>query len=43
MMKVVLYSGSFNPITKAHRKLLEDAVEALNADKGLFICTNGTI
>lgn len=41
MNKIVLFTGSFNPITKAHRKLLEDAVESVNADKGLFICTNG--
>ena len=35
--KLVVLSGSFNPITKAHRLILENAVNKVNADLGLFV------
>ena len=38
--KLVVLTGSFNPITKAHFEILSRAVEYLNADKGLFVATN---
>lgn len=40
MNKIVVLTGSFNPVTKAHYKILSDAVEFVNADKGLFVATN---
>lgn len=40
MNKIVIMTGSFNPITSAHRKLLEEGIELVGADKGLFVCTN---
>lgn len=33
--KLVVLTGSFNPVTKAHFQILSDAVEKLNAAKGL--------
>lgn len=41
MSKIVIATGSFNPITIAHRRLLEEGIELVNADKGLLVCTNG--
>lgn len=38
--KLVVLTGSFNPVTKAHFQILSDAVEKLNADKGLFVATS---
>ena len=40
MKKIVAITGSFNPVSKAHYKLLADGVERVNADEGVFICTN---
>ena len=40
-MKVAVLFGSFHPITNAHVSLLRSAVQQLNADKGLFVATNG--
>jgi len=38
--KIVVLTGSFNPVTKAHFEILSKAVEYLHADKGLFVATN---
>ena len=35
--KIVLMGGSFNPPTLAHQKILLAAMEALGADRGLFV------
>lgn len=35
--KLVVLTGSFNPITKAHRLLLENAINKVNADMGLLV------
>lgn len=40
MKKIVVITGSFNPVSKAHYKLLSDGVERVNADEGVFIATN---
>ena len=40
-MKIAVLFGSFNPLTNAHIKALSSAVKAINADKGLFVATNG--
>ena len=40
-MKIAVLFGSFNPMTNAHISALKKAVEFLNADKGLFVATNG--
>ena len=40
-MKICVLFGSFNPLTKAHVSALKTAVEAIRADKGLFVPTNG--
>ena len=40
-MKICVLFGSFNPLTKAHISALKNAVEAISADKGLFVATNG--
>lgn len=40
MKKIVAITGSFNPVSKAHYKLLSDGVERVNADEGVFIATN---
>ena len=40
-MKICVFFGSFNPLTKAHISALKTAVEAIGADKGLFVATNG--
>jgi len=37
---IVVLTGSFNPITKAHRTVLETAVSYVGAEKGLFVCVN---
>ena len=38
-MKIVVYTGSFNPITRGHRCVMECAMETVGADKGLFVIT----
>ena len=40
-MKIAVLFGSFNPMTNAHVAAMKAAVEALDADKGLFVATNG--
>lgn len=40
-MKICALFGSFNPLTNAHVAALRTAVEAIGADKGLFVATNG--
>ena len=40
-MKIAVLFGSFNPMTNAHISALKKAFEFLNADKGLFVATNG--
>ena len=35
--KIVVMGGSFNPPTLAHYKLMKVAIDALDADKGLFV------
>ena len=40
-MKIAVLFGSFNPFTNAHLAAMKTAVEALQADKGLFVATNG--
>ena len=40
-MKIAVLFGSFNPLTNAHISMLKTAVDSLNADKGLFVATNG--
>ena len=35
--KLVVLTGSFNPITRAHRIILENAINKVNADLGLFV------
>ena len=40
-MKIAVLFGSFNPMTNAHMAAMKTAVEALQADKGLFVATNG--
>jgi len=37
---IVILTGSFNPITKAHRLILETAVKKVDAELGLFVLTN---
>ncbi len=36
-MKIVVMGGSYNPPTIAHYRLMMNAVDALDADKGLFV------
>ena len=40
MKKLIALTGSFNPVTVAHYKILSDAVERFNADEGIFIATD---
>ena len=40
-MKIAVLFGSFNPLTNAHIAAMKTAVDALQADKGLFVATNG--
>ena len=38
--KLIALTGSFNPVTVAHYKILSDAVERYGADEGIFIATD---
>ncbi len=38
--KVIVYTGSFNPVTKGHLMVMEEAIKRVNADKGLFVITS---
>ena len=40
MKNIVVLTGSFNPVTKAHRILLEKAIKKAGAEFGLFVITN---
>ncbi len=40
MKKIIAITGSFNPVTVAHYKILSDAVEKFNADEGIFIAVD---
>ena len=40
-MKIAVLFGSFNPLTNAHVTALRTAVQAIGADKGLLVATNG--
>ena len=40
-MKIAVLFGSFNPLTNAHIAAMKTVLEHLNADKGLFVATNG--
>ena len=40
-MKIAVLFGSFNPMTNAHITAMKVAVEYFQADKGLFVATNG--
>lgn len=40
-MKIAVMFGSFNPLTNAHLAAMKTAVDALQADRGLFVATNG--
>ena len=40
-MKIAVLFGSFNPLTNAHLAAMKTAVDALQADRGLFVATNG--
>ena len=38
--KIVIMGGSFNPPTTAHLKLIQAALDAVNASKGIFVPTS---
>ena len=40
MKKLIALTGSFNPVTVAHYRILSDAVERFHADEGVFIATD---
>ena len=40
-MKIAVLFGSFNPFTNAHLAAMNTAIDALQADQGLFVATNG--
>ncbi len=40
MKKLIALTGSFNPVTVAHYKILSDAVERFEADEGIYIATD---
>ena len=40
-MKIAVLFGSFNPMTNAHLAAMKTAMDALQADQGLFVATNG--
>ncbi|MBQ1377564.1 MAG: DUF1768 domain-containing protein [Lachnospiraceae bacterium] len=40
MSKIVVFSGSFNPPTIAHKRLLTAAVDGVGADQGIFVPSN---
>ena len=39
MKRIVVYPGSFNPVTKAHFEVLSKTVERFDAEEGLFVLT----
>ena len=40
-MRITVLFGSFNPLTNAHVAAMKTAVEAIDADLGLFVAANG--
>ena len=38
--RIVVMTGSFNPLTKAHVDVLKQAVDAVDAEKGLFVTSS---
>lgn len=40
MKKLIVLTGSFNPVTVAHYKIMSDAVERYGADEGIFVATD---
>ncbi len=40
MKRIVVMTGSFNPVTKAHYAILSDGVTKMEADEGIFVTTN---
>ena len=40
MVKIIIYAGSFNPVTKGHLLTMNAAIDKVNADKGLFFITH---
>ena len=40
MKKIIAITGSFNPVTVAHYRILSDAVERYEADEGVFIAVD---
>ncbi len=39
MKRIVIYTGSFNPVTKAHFEILSKTVKTFQAEEGLFVLT----
>ena len=37
MKKIVVLGGSFNPPTKAHKTIMEEAIKSINADIGIYL------
>ena len=37
MSKIVVFGGSFNPITKAHINIINNAIKLVNANKGIIV------
>ena len=37
MDKIIVFTGSFNPVTKAHVKSLQTAMQKIGASKGIFV------
>lgn len=40
MKKIVVLTGSFNPVTKAHYSIMDLALKHVGGDMGLFVPTN---
>ena len=43
MKKMIALTGSFNPVTVAHYKILSDAVERFDCDEGIFIAIDQSV
>lgn len=37
MKKIVVLGGSFNPPTKAHKRIMQEAIKRINADLGIYL------
>ena len=40
MEKIIIYTGSFNPVTKGHLLTMKAALDRVDADKGMFFITH---